>query len=88
MGRSVRAASGKALPSLLGWLHCGYAPVLARYEVHLDRKLERILTILMRLKELQKGGVTWCPNSGPPGLARLVYREGSSFAPQASLSSR
>lgn len=29
--------------------------VLARYEVHLDRKLERMLTMLVRLKELRKG---------------------------------
>jgi hypothetical protein len=28
--------------------------VLARYEVHLDRKLERMLTMLVRLKELRK----------------------------------
>jgi hypothetical protein len=27
--------------------------VLARYEVHLDRKLERMLTMLVRLKELR-----------------------------------
>ena len=26
---------------------------LGRYEVHLDRKLERMLTILLRLKELR-----------------------------------
>ena len=29
--------------------------VLARYEVHLDRKLERMLTMLVRLKELRSG---------------------------------
>ncbi len=29
--------------------------VLARYEVHLDRKLERMLTMLLRLKELRQG---------------------------------
>ena len=28
--------------------------VLARYEVHLDRKLERMLTMLVRLKELRQ----------------------------------
>jgi hypothetical protein len=28
--------------------------VLARYEVHLDRKLERMLTMLLRLKELRR----------------------------------
>jgi hypothetical protein len=28
--------------------------LLARYEVHLDRKLERMLTILVRLKELRQ----------------------------------
>jgi len=28
--------------------------VLARYEVHLDRKLERMLTMLLRLKELRQ----------------------------------
>ena len=28
--------------------------VLGRYEVHLDRKLERMLTILVRLKELRR----------------------------------
>ncbi len=28
--------------------------VLARYEVHLDRKLERMLTMLVRLKELRR----------------------------------
>ena len=27
---------------------------LGRYEVHLDRKLERMLTMLLRLKELRK----------------------------------
>jgi hypothetical protein len=29
---------------------------LARYEVHLDRKLERTLTVLLRLQELQRKG--------------------------------
>jgi len=29
-----------------------------RYEVHLDRKLERMLTMLLRLKDLQRGGAT------------------------------
>ena len=28
---------------------------LGRYEVHLDRKLERMLTMLLRLKELRRG---------------------------------
>lgn len=28
--------------------------VLARYEMHLDRKLERMLTMLVRLKELRR----------------------------------
>jgi hypothetical protein len=31
---------------------------LGRYEVHLDRKLERMLTMLLRLKELRQGTVT------------------------------
>lgn len=37
----------------------------ARYEVHLDRKLERTLTMLVRLKELRGPGV---------GLIRLAKR--------------
>jgi hypothetical protein len=28
---------------------------LGRYEVHLDRKLERMLTMLRRLKEMRQG---------------------------------
>jgi hypothetical protein len=28
---------------------------LARYEVHLDRKLERMLAMLLRLKDLRQG---------------------------------
>jgi hypothetical protein len=28
---------------------------LGRYEVHLDRKLERMLAMLLRLKELRRG---------------------------------
>ena len=28
---------------------------LGRYEVHLDRKLERMLTMLLRLKDLRRG---------------------------------
>jgi len=28
---------------------------LGRYEVHLDRKLERVLSMLLRLKDLRKG---------------------------------
>jgi hypothetical protein len=28
---------------------------LGRYEIHLDRKLERMLTMLLRLKELRRG---------------------------------
>jgi hypothetical protein len=31
---------------------------LGRYEVHLDRKLERMLTMLLRLKDLRQGNVT------------------------------
>jgi hypothetical protein len=31
---------------------------LGRYEVHLDRKLERMLTMLLRLKELRQGTIT------------------------------
>jgi hypothetical protein len=30
---------------------------LGRYEVHLDRKFERMLTMLIRLKELREGNV-------------------------------
>ena len=30
---------------------------LGRYEVHLDRKLERMLTMLLRLKGLRQGAV-------------------------------
>ncbi len=30
---------------------------LGRYEVHLDRKLERMLAILLRLKELRQGAI-------------------------------
>ena len=30
---------------------------LGRYEVHLDRKLERMLTMLLRLKDLRQGDV-------------------------------
>jgi hypothetical protein len=32
--------------------------VLARYEVHLDRKLERMLTMLVRLRELRKAATS------------------------------
>jgi hypothetical protein len=28
---------------------------LARYEVHIDRKLERMLAMLLRLKDLRRG---------------------------------
>jgi hypothetical protein len=31
---------------------------LARYEVHLDRKLERMLTILLPLKDLRRGVIS------------------------------
>jgi len=31
---------------------------LGRYEVHLDRKLERMLAILLRLKDLRQGMFT------------------------------
>jgi hypothetical protein len=31
---------------------------LGRYEVHLDRKLERMLAMLLRLKDLRLGTVT------------------------------
>src|SRR3984957_9468356 len=31
---------------------------LGRYEVHLDRKLERTLAMLLRLKDLRQGAVT------------------------------
>jgi hypothetical protein len=31
---------------------------LGRYEVHLDRKLERMLAMLLRLKDLRQGTVT------------------------------
>jgi len=31
---------------------------LGRYEVHLDRKLERMLTMLLRLKDLRQGTAT------------------------------
>jgi hypothetical protein len=30
---------------------------LGRYEVHLDRKLERMLAILLRLKDLRRGTI-------------------------------
>jgi hypothetical protein len=30
---------------------------LSRYEVHLDRKLERMLAMLVRLKDLRRGDV-------------------------------
>jgi hypothetical protein len=30
---------------------------IGRYEVHLDRKLERMLTMLLRLKELRRAAV-------------------------------
>ena len=30
---------------------------LGRYEVHLDRKLERMLAMLLRLKDLRQGAV-------------------------------
>ena len=31
---------------------------LGRYEVHLDRKLERMLAMLLRLKDLRQGAVS------------------------------
>jgi hypothetical protein len=30
---------------------------LGRYEVHLDRKLERLLAMLLRLKDLRQGAI-------------------------------
>lgn len=36
-------------------LDAGKLEVLGRYEVHLDRKLERMLSMLLRLKELRQG---------------------------------
>jgi hypothetical protein len=30
---------------------------LGRYEVHLDRKLERMLSMLLRLKDLRQGAI-------------------------------
>jgi hypothetical protein len=30
---------------------------LGRYEVHLDRKLERMLSMLLRLKDLRQGSI-------------------------------
>lgn len=41
-------------------LDAGKLEVLARYEVHLDRKLERMLSILLRLKAM-RGGVPALP---------------------------
>jgi hypothetical protein len=34
-----------------------FGEALGRYEVHLDRKLERMLTMLLRLKELRRAAV-------------------------------
>jgi hypothetical protein len=47
MFSSRRQAFGEALDS-------DKLERLGRYEVHLDRKLERMLTMLFRLKELRK----------------------------------
>ena len=41
---------------------------LGRYEVHLDRKLERMLAMLLRLKDLRQGMVA--------GLIRLAKPQG------------
>ena len=38
-----------------GLLHPDMLERLGRYEVHLDRKLERTLAILLRLKDLRRG---------------------------------
>ena len=42
------------VPDLRGMGLCLH---LGRYEVHLDRKLERMLAMLLRLKELRQGPV-------------------------------
>jgi hypothetical protein len=44
--------------------------VLARYEVHLDRKLERMLTMLLRLKELR----STLPATSPFGISAAWLR--------------
>ena len=38
-------------------LDAGKLERLGRYEVHLDRKLERMLAILLRLKDLRQGAI-------------------------------
>jgi hypothetical protein len=38
-------------------LDAGKLEQLGRYEVHLDRKLERILAMLLRLKDLRQGAI-------------------------------
>jgi hypothetical protein len=38
-------------------LDAGKLEQLGRYEVHLDRKLERMLALLLRLKDLRQGAI-------------------------------
>jgi hypothetical protein len=48
---------------------------LARYEVHLDRKLERMLAMLFKLKELRRAAnPTWLPSD--PSTTKLYDRRG------------
>ncbi len=53
---------------------------LGRYEVHLDRKLERMLTMLLRLKELRRTTVEADPfgkaEVHPLGVARASRQVG------------
>jgi hypothetical protein len=44
-------------PARLGHFLLHRPEGLARYEVHLDRKLERMLAMLLRLKDLRQGTV-------------------------------
>ena len=48
-------------------LDAGKLEQLGRYEVRLDRKLERMLAMLLRLKDPPAGGDRGLIRSGPPG---------------------
>jgi len=53
---------------------------LGRYEVHLDRKLERMLSVLLRLKDLRRPPFPAESVSQNAGLVRTVTRDAVAIA--------
>jgi len=53
----IEGAAPRATPRLRTAARSSSPPAawLSRYEVHLDRKLERMLAMLLRLKDLRQG---------------------------------